>query len=100
VTRRNKVWVTDIATPEVRYGAGWETRWLQWRDRGLFDIASVLRENQSVGRDITARKQAEDERRQLEAQRSVDHHLVKPVDVDSLRGLLEDRVRAIARSDG
>jgi PAS domain S-box-containing protein len=49
-----------------------EKRWLQWRDRGLFDGRGTIVEYQSVGRDITDRKRADDERRELEAQRSVE----------------------------
>jgi PAS domain S-box-containing protein len=35
-------------------------RWQEWTDRGLVDAAGNLMEVQSVGRDITPRKQAED----------------------------------------
>lgn len=36
-----------------------EVRWQQWNDRAIFDEAGCLIEFQSVGRDITERKQAE-----------------------------------------
>lgn len=36
-----------------------ETRWHEWTDRGIFDQAGRLLGLQSVGRDITLRKQAE-----------------------------------------
>ncbi len=36
-----------------------EIRWQQWNDRAIFDEAGCLMEFQSVGRDITERKQAE-----------------------------------------
>ena len=49
-----------------------EIRWQQWRDRGLFDGRGDVVEYQSVGRDITDRKRADDERRELEARRSVE----------------------------
>lgn len=36
-----------------------ETLWQQWTDRGIFDEAGLLKEIQSVGRDITREKLAE-----------------------------------------
>ena len=51
---------------------GGEVRWQQWRDRGLFDGRGAIVEYQSVGRDITDRRRADDERRELEAQQSVE----------------------------
>lgn len=42
------------------YAAGGEIRWMQFVNRGLFDADSRLVEIQSVGRDITDRKQAEE----------------------------------------
>jgi PAS domain S-box-containing protein len=43
-----------------------EMRWVQWTDRGIFDDNGRLVELQSAGRDITARKQVEDELRESE----------------------------------
>ena len=37
-----------------------EIAWQEWTDRGIFDDAGKLIEVQSIGRDITARKMAED----------------------------------------
>jgi len=37
-----------------------ETRWLQWSNRAIFDEGGSLVEFQSVGRDVTDRKQAEE----------------------------------------
>ena len=37
-----------------------EVRWQQWNDRAIFDLQGNLKEYQSVGRDITDRKRAED----------------------------------------
>jgi diguanylate cyclase (GGDEF)-like protein/PAS domain S-box-containing protein len=42
-------------------------RWQQWTDRALFDQGGSLVEYQSVGRDITARKEAEGALRESEA---------------------------------
>jgi PAS domain S-box-containing protein len=64
---------SPIATREVMVSAqGSYPRWQQWRDRGFFDEHGTVVEYQSVGRDITDRKKAEDERRELEARRSVE----------------------------
>jgi diguanylate cyclase (GGDEF)-like protein/PAS domain S-box-containing protein len=40
-------------------------RWHEWTDRGIFDEAGRIREYQSVGRDITERKRAEQQARYL-----------------------------------
>jgi PAS domain S-box-containing protein len=64
---------SPIATREVMVDAqGSYPRWQQWRDRGFFDENGKVIEYQSVGRDITDRKKAEDERRELEARKSVE----------------------------
>ena len=46
-----------VATPHGRL------RWQQWTDRAIFDNSGVLVEYQSVGNDITERKEAEEELR-------------------------------------
>jgi PAS domain S-box-containing protein len=62
-----------VATREVNMGApGGAPRWLQWRDRGFFDERGAVVEYQSVGRDVTDRKIAEDERREIAARRSAE----------------------------
>ena len=43
-------------------------RWQQWTDRAMFDEAGAIIEFQSVGRDITARKEAEDALRRAHEQ--------------------------------
>ncbi|MFA5221162.1 MAG: PAS domain S-box protein [Methanoregula sp.] len=40
-----------------------ETRWQRWNDRAIFDTRGNIREYQSVGRDITAYKDAEEKLR-------------------------------------
>jgi PAS fold len=40
-------------------------RWHEWTDRGIFDEAGRVSEYQSVGRDITERKRAEQQARYL-----------------------------------
>ena len=42
-------------------------RWQQWSDRAIFDETGAVREYQSVGRDITAQKEAEEALKQSEA---------------------------------
>ena len=48
---------------------GGEVRWQQWTDRGFFDEQGRVVEYQSVGRDITDLKRAEEQKLQLEAQK-------------------------------
>src|SRR5262249_52311500 len=50
-------------------------RWQHWTTRGFFDDSGAVNEYQSVGRDITERKRAEEEHRQLESQRQVERVL-------------------------
>ena len=50
-----------ISTSEHReVAASGETRWMQWSDQAIFDEQGHLVEFQSVGRDITVQKQAEE----------------------------------------
>jgi two-component system sensor histidine kinase/response regulator len=50
-----------VATQEQRViAAGGEIRWQQWTNRAMFDDQGRLIEYQSVGRDITDRKKAEE----------------------------------------
>jgi PAS domain S-box-containing protein len=49
-----------------------EVRWQQWTDRGFFDERGRVVEYQAVGRDVTALKRAEEEHRQLVAQKRVE----------------------------
>jgi PAS domain S-box-containing protein len=49
--------------------------WTHWTTRGFFDDHGAVTEYQAVGRDITAGKRAEEERRQLESQRQIERVL-------------------------
>ena len=56
------------------FAAGGEVRWQQWTDRAIFDAEGRIVEYQSVGRDITERREAEEalkysEARLMETQR-------------------------------
>jgi PAS domain S-box-containing protein len=49
-----------VATIEHQVVSDGVRRWQQWSDRGIFDAAGKIIEFQSVGRDITARKESEE----------------------------------------
>jgi PAS domain S-box-containing protein len=64
---------SPLATREVQVAMrDGSMGWQQWRERGFFDEHGAVVEYQSVGRDVTERKRADDERRELEARRSVE----------------------------
>ncbi len=44
------------------------TYWIEWTYRGIFDDDGNVREYQSVGKDITARKEAEEEKEKIQKQ--------------------------------
>jgi two-component system CheB/CheR fusion protein len=50
-------------------------RWQYWTTRGFFDEHGTVTEYQAVGRDITERRRAEEEHRQLESQRQIERVL-------------------------
>jgi PAS domain S-box-containing protein len=56
---------------EVVAAPGRTVCWQHWTARGFFDDHGAVTEYQAVGRDITERKRAEDEHRQLESQRQI-----------------------------
>jgi two-component system, cell cycle sensor histidine kinase and response regulator CckA len=49
------------------YAGNGDLRWMEFVNRGFFDADGKLVEVQAVGRDVTARRAAEDARRELEA---------------------------------
>jgi len=65
---------------------GRDARWQHWATRGFFDDNGAVIEYQAVGRDITERKRAEDQRRQLESQRQI----------ESVLRASEERFRSLA----
>src|SRR5262249_44088519 len=71
---------------EVAVTPGRPVRWQHWTTRGFFDDHGAVTEYQAVGRDITERKRAEDERRQLESQRQI----------ESVLRASEERFRSLA----
>jgi PAS domain S-box-containing protein len=78
-----------------------DVRWQHWSDRGIFDENGRVVEYQSVGRDITERKQAEDELRESENLfRSVGDSLLDPVLILSSEGIVQFANRAAIRFIG
>lgn len=69
---RQKLYSLDLAVPFITYeyqttNARGEKRWQRWTDRALFNERGEIIEYQSVGEDITERKQAEESLREAEA---------------------------------
>ena len=60
---------------EMPGAPGRAARWQHWTTRAFFDERGAVTEYQAVGRDITARKRAEEEHRQLESQRQIEQSL-------------------------
>jgi len=76
-----------------------EVRWLQWNDRAFFDSAGNVTEYQSVGRDITRKKEIEEEQRRflqqieqnLQQFATLNDHIRNPLAVIAMiAGLRED----------
>jgi len=84
--------------------SGGEIRWQQWTDRAIFDGQGHLVEFQSVGRDITERKRAEEQARQ----KTQDLALINSLNSAANRGdslqeivhLLSEETKKITSSDG
>ncbi|WP_321507533.1 PAS domain S-box protein [uncultured Methanoregula sp.] len=70
-------------------------RWQQWSDRAIFDKDGHIREYQSVGRDITDKKHAEDELRAAYEQISATEEELR-----SQYNELKDGEQAIRESEG
>jgi PAS domain S-box-containing protein len=66
-----------VASHEHEWKAtpGQNVRWQHWTTRAFFDEHGAVTEYQAVGRDITERKRAEEEHRQLESQRQIERVL-------------------------
>src|SRR5262249_6072711 len=69
--------IRPVASREQEVPAlpGRPARWYHWTTRGFFDDHGAVIEYQAVGRDITERKRAEEEHRQLESQREIENAL-------------------------
>jgi diguanylate cyclase (GGDEF)-like protein/PAS domain S-box-containing protein len=67
---RRRLWALTRARPTVGYELevtlpDGSRRWQEWTDRAIFDEAGQIQEYQSVGRDVTERKLAEQQARYL-----------------------------------
>ena len=72
--------------------ANGEVRWQQWTNRGIFDNEGKLLEYQSVGRDITDRKESEKEREMLDKELMKSNRKMKQLALrDSQTGLYNHR---------
>jgi PAS domain S-box-containing protein len=95
-------WENPVATYEHRVvAADGEIRWMQWADRAIFDESGNPVEFQSVGRDITERKQTEEALRESEA--TARALLNAPTDVVGLvdtRGVILDVNETVAQRFG
>ena len=74
------------------------TRWQEWSDYALFTAAGELKEIQGIGRDITERKQAEEEirrqARRTEALLESASHLNAELELENILHILCQEVRA------
>lgn len=79
------------------------THWYQWQDRAVLDADGKVVEIQGVGRDITARRQAEqaerEQRRMAEALRDSLAALSSSLDVDEVLRLILDYAATVVPSD-
>jgi PAS domain S-box-containing protein len=82
---------------------GGKTRWQEWTDRPLFDDAGVFVEFQSVGRDATERKLAENERNdyihRLEIIQNVDTALMEQLNIDYVEEIALQAAVSISLAD-
>jgi PAS domain S-box-containing protein len=80
-----------------------EIRWTQWNNRGLFDAQGQLLEYQSVGRDITAAKQAEAALRdRIERERllsEMTQNIRQSLDLDQILETTVTEVRRVFNAD-
>lgn len=85
----------------MRHASG-ELRWLDWVSQPIFDASGVLRHVLSEGRDITARKQAEEAARESESRyrRLFEEATEGMVLVDAETGVVEDCNHAFQRLTG
>lgn len=95
---------TPVATDEHRVQlSNGRVYWHEWIDRALFDPKGIVREYQSVGRDITGRKIAQQE---LEYRQKLETLLLSlttqfiNLDPDEVNAQLEDALREVGEFTG
>ena len=90
-----------VATHEHQVvGKDGEISWQQWTNRAIFDEHGVIKEFQSVGRDITDRKLAEEELRQArdDMERKVEERTRDLLEAnEQLRREIDNRKREMSR---
>ncbi len=78
-----------------------ETRWQQWADRAIFDELGTFIEYQSVGRDVTQRRLAEEAEREqrvlAEALRDSAEFITQSLQLDEVLGRILDNVSRVSR---
>ncbi len=77
--------------------------WQEWTDQGVYDDCGELVEFQSIGRDVTERKQADEALRtkteELEALFSISSHLRAAQSADEMLPLVLEEMRNVLHSD-
>lgn len=80
-----------------------EARWQQWADRAIFDESGNFIEYQSVGRDVTQRRLAEEAEREqrvlAEALRDSAEFITQSLQLDDVLGRILDNVSRVSRYD-
>ncbi|HBL60643.1 MAG TPA: hypothetical protein DDZ80_19980 [Cyanobacteria bacterium UBA8803] len=92
----------EIAEHRVTAASG-ESRWMQWTTKAIFDGAGYLVEYQSVGRDTTDKKQAEETlRQQMEREKllaQIAQHIRQSLNLDDILSTTVVEVQQLLQTD-